>query len=194
MDKLEAIKKAITEFINIQDRYIKQGAADTEPRGNFHTTLEWALAGENRTPRSAKEWDLFCYYDENDDGKKQAKSDAAAEAMTAKCDEIVGLIHSVTIAELDRVRACVEWEADVMRLSHIIKVKISDPQIREQLVDLQQRIQEKLINKEQPLMLQISSNFLSINLGTEGFEIEFDAGDVIQYQLYPGIDIFQKST
>lgn len=89
MNTLDKIKEAIKEFEDLQNKYAKFGAYDTEPDGEFQFILTRTIKNEKcEIPKTPREWQLFT---------DMPGVDIAANRLTKKVEEITNLIRNTII-------------------------------------------------------------------------------------------------
>lgn len=83
--------QARNTFENVQARYAKFGATDTEPRGVFRELIEQVHGGEEPTvPHTVRGWQLFSDMEGNQ-AAAEALGDAATAAVEAAKTDAIGL-------------------------------------------------------------------------------------------------------
>lgn len=90
-NRLELVKDAVKTFSDVQDRYTKYGARDTEPGAVFQSLLvRAALAKPVQTALDGRGWQLFT---------SSMNCNAAAKALSRAARTAVDLIRGCPLGE-----------------------------------------------------------------------------------------------
>lgn len=108
-DRLTQLKQAIKRFEELQGKYAKYGAADTEPDGVFQTLLANAVIGNPvKVPQTVDGWDLY----------RKSESEQAAAQLAEVASDCVKLIENTPVKEFQPVKDFIQgycWRVDIRR-------------------------------------------------------------------------------